>query len=102
MATKKSASTAKKPVKKGPVAKKTTTKVTKVKAASATSSAAAATSRSARFSFSRSPLLAASIAEFIGTFLLAAVVLSAQNQPLFVMVGLAALVLTVGGVSGAH
>jgi aquaporin Z len=99
MATKKTAVSTKKPVKKlAPSAKKTTTKVTTVKAAAP----AVATSRSARFRFSRAPLLAASVAEFIGTFLLAGVVLAASGQPLFVLFAVLAIVLTIGGVSGAH
>lgn len=99
MATKKTAVSTKKPVKKlAPSAKKTTTKVTTVKAAAPV----VATSRSARFKFSRAPLLAASVAEFIGTFLLAGVVLAASGQPLFVLFAVLAIVLTIGGVSGAH
>lgn len=101
MATKKPAgssrSTAKKPASN---AKKTSTKVTTVRAASGASANASA--RSARFTFSRSPLLAASVAEFIGTFLLATVVIAASGQPLFVMFAALAVVLVVGGVSGAH
>ena len=97
MATKKTATTSKKSAKKpAPVAKKTTTKVTTVKAAPARVAAVK------KFSFSRAPLLGASVAEFIGTFLLAGVVLAASGQPLFVLFGLMAVVLTVGGLSGAH
>lgn len=97
MATKKTASTSKKSAKKpAPVAKKTTTKVTTVKAAPARANVVK------KFSFSRAPLLGASVAEFIGTFLLAGVVLAASGQPLFVLFGLMAAVLTVGGLSGAH
>ena len=104
MATKKTAASTRKSVKKpAPSAKKTTTKVTTVKAASAAPAASArATGRSARFRFSRAPLLAASVAEFIGTFLLATVVLAASGQPLFVLFAVLAIVLVVGGVSGAH
>jgi aquaporin Z len=99
MATKKTAASTRKPAKK-PVstAKKTTTKVTSVKA----SAPAASPARSARFKFSRAPLLAASVAEFIGTFLLAAVVVAASGQPLFVLFAVVAAVLVVGGISGAH
>jgi len=99
MATKKMAASTRKPAKK-PVstAKKTTTKVTTVKA----SAPAASPARSARFKFSRAPLLAASVAEFIGTFLLAAVVVAASGQPLFVLFAVLAAVLVVGGISGAH
>jgi aquaporin Z len=101
MATKKTAASSKKPTKKAaPAAKKTVTKVTTVKAAPA--KAANVSARSQRFNFSRSPLLGASVAEFIGTFLLAGVVLAASGQPLFVLFGLLAVVLTIGGLSGAH
>ncbi|HRJ06269.1 MAG TPA: aquaporin [Candidatus Saccharibacteria bacterium] len=98
MATKKTATTTKrKTVKKSaPAAKKTSTRVTTVRSASASAGA------SRRFSFMRAPLLASSVAEFIGTFLLAAVVLAASGQPLFVMFGLLAIVLLVSGLSGAH
>ncbi len=96
MATKKTASTAKKKSttkKSAPVAKKTTTTV---KTVSASSRAAK------KFSFSRSPLLAASVAEFIGTFIFAAVVIAVSGQPLFILFGLAAIVLAIGAMSGAH
>ena len=99
MATKKTAVSTRKSVKKpAPSVKKTTTKVTSVKA----SAPAVASSRSARFKFSRAPLLAASVAEFIGTFLLATVILAASGQPLFVLFAALAIVLVLGGVSGAH
>lgn len=55
-----------------------------------------------RFKFSRAPLLSASLAELIGTFLLASVVIAASGQPLFVLFAVMAVVLVVGGVSGAH
>lgn len=41
-------------------------------------------------------------AEFIGTFLLAAVVIAGQGQPIFVLFALVGIVLLVGGISGAH
>ncbi len=97
MATKKTASTAKKKSttkKSAPVAKKTTTKVT--------TRSASVSSLTRRFSFSRAPLLAASVAEFVGMFLLAAIVLATSGQPLFVMFGLVTVVLAVGAISGAH
>lgn len=102
MATKKSAgSTARKPAKKpAPSTKKTSTKVTTVKATPA--ARANANVRSARFTLSRAPLIGSSVAEFIGTFLLAGIVLAASGQPLFVMFAVVAIVLVVGGVSGAH
>lgn len=100
MATKKTASTAKKKSttkrKSAPVAKKTTT--TKV----TTSSVSSAASVSRRFKFSQAPLLAASVAEFVGTFLLAAIVIAVSGQPLFVLFGLATIVLAIGAMSGAH
>jgi aquaporin Z len=100
MAIKKPAASTKKTAKKpASSVKKTTTKVTSVGAASA---GANARTGSARFTFSRAPLLAASIAEFVGTFLLATVVIAASGQPLFVMFAALAIVLVVGGVSGAH
>lgn len=101
MATKKPAASSRKTAKKpASTAKKTTTKVTTVRAASGASASASA--RSARFTFSRSPLLAASVAEFVGTFLLASVVIASSGQPLFVMFAALAVVLVVGVVSGAH
>lgn len=41
-------------------------------------------------------------AELVGTFLLAAVILTSQGSPIFVMFGLIGIVLILGGVSGAH
>lgn len=41
-------------------------------------------------------------AEFIGTFLLASVIIAGQGQPIFVLFGLAGIVLLIGSVSGAH
>lgn len=41
-------------------------------------------------------------AEFIGTFLLAAVVIAGQGQPIFVLFGLVGIVLLIGSISGAH
>lgn len=41
-------------------------------------------------------------AEFIGTFLLAAVIIAGQGQPIFVLFGLIGIVLLIGSVSGAH
>lgn len=97
MATKKTASTAKKKstakAKSAPVAKKTTTTVKSVSASRRVST---------RFNFSRSPLLAASVAEFVGTFLFAASVIAVSGQPLFVLFSLAVVVLAVGAMSGAH
>ncbi len=103
MATKKPAASTRKSTKKpASSANKTTTKVTSVKSTSASAVSANSRARSARFKFSRAPLLAASVAEFIGTFLLASVILAASNQALAVLFGAAAVVMTVGIVSGAH
>lgn len=41
-------------------------------------------------------------AEFIGTFLLASVVIAGQGQPIFVLFALAGVILLVGAISGAH
>jgi len=41
-------------------------------------------------------------AEFLGTFLLAGVVIAGQGQPIFVLFALAGIILLVGAVSGAH
>jgi glycerol uptake facilitator-like aquaporin len=41
-------------------------------------------------------------AEFVGTFLLAGVIVAGQGQPIFVLFGLVGVVLLVGAVSGAH
>lgn len=41
-------------------------------------------------------------AELIGTFLFASVIIAGQGQPIFVLFGLAGIVLLVGAVSGAH
>lgn len=52
--------------------------------------------------FLRPSVLAALAAEFFGTFLLASVVISGSGQPIIVLFGLMAIVLTFGAVSGAH
>jgi glycerol uptake facilitator-like aquaporin len=96
MATNKSAAAAKKPAqKKAAPAVAKTTKVTTVKSVSTKSSAK-------RFNFSRSPLLAASIAEFIGAFALAGIILATQGASIYVLFTVIALTLIVGAVSGAH
>lgn len=41
-------------------------------------------------------------AEFLGTFLLASIVIAGQGQPIFVLFGLAGIVLLIGSISGAH
>lgn len=105
MATKKSAASTKKSVKKpAPSAKKTTTKVTKVKSVSAAVPAKQSLrTRATRLSgFGRKPAVSAAVAEFLGTFLLAAIVIVTSGQPLFIMFGLIAIVLAVGVASGAY
>ncbi len=46
--------------------------------------------------------LGALFGELVGTFLLASIVISTQGQPIFILFALAAIVLTVGNLSGAH
>jgi aquaporin Z len=41
-------------------------------------------------------------AEFVGTFLLATVIIAGQGQPIFVLFGLVGIVLLIGAISGAH
>ena len=45
---------------------------------------------------------AALIAEFVGTFLLASIILATSAQPLIVLFALIAIIIAVGSVSGAH
>lgn len=104
MATKKAASNAKKSQdKKATQAKQTTTKVTTVKAVeSRPVIREAATSRRRSFDFSRRPLVAALIAEFVGTFIFAATVIAGQGQPILVFFALVGVVLAVGTLSRAY
>lgn len=100
MATKKAASTKKS---KPTTVKQTKTKVTTVKAVAAetTPTAPAYKARINKLS-NRTGMLGAYIAEFIGTFILAAVAVLSQGQPLFVGFALIAIVLTIGALSGSH
>lgn len=41
-------------------------------------------------------------AEFIGAFLLAAVIVAGQGQPIFVLFAFAGIILTIGAISGSH
>lgn len=106
MATKKAASTAKKSTAKAPVAKKqTSTKVTTLKAVEsrpAHSAAAVSSSSSRRFGLVRTPLAAALIAEFVGTFIFAAVLVAGQGQPILALFALVGVVLAVGSISGGY
>jgi aquaporin Z len=104
MATKKAASNAKKSSnKKATQAKQTTTKVTTVKAVESRPVVReAASSRRRSFDFSRRPLVAALIAEFVGTFIFAATVIAGQGQPILVFFALVGVVLAVGTLSRAY
>jgi aquaporin Z len=107
MATKKAASSAKKStVKKSTAPKQTTTKVTTVKAVESRPTQQAAVStkskRSLRFGLSRTPLVAALVAEFIGTFILAGAVIAGQGQPILVLFALVGVVLAIGTISGGY
>ena len=100
MATKKSTSAAKKStVKKSTTSTPATTKVTTVKAVEAPKKVAAKS-----FSFVRTPLVGAAVAELIGTFLLASIVIvpTVQGNALVVAFTLTAIVLAIGAFSGAH
>jgi aquaporin Z len=100
MATKKATSTNKKaPVK----ASTSSTAKTTVKTISTSASAPKNELSSHIGSSLRSPKLwRALAAEFIGTFLLAGVIIAGQGQPIFVLFALVGIVLLVGGISGAH
>lgn len=50
----------------------------------------------------RTPLLSASVAEFVGTFLLAVMVLATRNEPIYMLFGLVGVALAVAVISGAH
>ncbi|HMH70302.1 MAG TPA: hypothetical protein VK502_02795, partial [Candidatus Saccharimonadales bacterium] len=105
MATKKAASTAKKStLKKSNASKQTTTKVTTVKAVESRPAmqAESTSKRSVRFSLARAPLVAALIAEFIGTFIFAAAIVAGQGQPILVFFALVGVVLAIGALSGAY
>jgi len=108
MATKKSASTAKKSTAKKSSSAAAKTKSTKtVKKPTTTTVVKTAptpppTAARKRFNFSRAPLLAASMAEFIGTFLLAAIVLVTGNTSILILFALITIVLAIGAISGAH
>lgn len=50
----------------------------------------------------KAPLAAALIAEFIGTFIFAAVVIAGQGQPILALFALAGVVFAVGSISGGY
>jgi aquaporin Z len=104
MATKKAASTAKKSAAKKPAANKQSTNVTTVKAVS-TAATSETTSKSGvldKFGINRTPLVAALLAEFIGTFIFAAIVVISSGQAISALFALAGVVLAVGTISGAY
>ena len=47
-------------------------------------------------------ILPAAIAEFLGTFILASIVVTQSNQPIALLFGVIAIVLVIGNLSGAH
>lgn len=100
MATKKASSTKKAAAKKPAVsrASSTKTKVTTVKAAAVSAPKA----RSRRLHLGKAPLVAAGLAELIGTFMLAGALISGQGQPIWALFALTGIVLIIGGISGAH
>lgn len=103
MATKKAASS-KKAASTTPAAKKpTTTKPTTVKAVEAHPAVATTASHGTNWRrLTSAPYLAAVVAEFIGTFLLAAITVAAQGQPILVLFGLAGIVMVLGAISGSY
>lgn len=104
MATKKAASTAKKSAAKKPAApKKQSTKVTTVKAVESAPAMPQTVGKNTRkFGLNRTPLVAALLAEFIGTFIFAAAVIAGQGQPILVFFALVGVVLAVGTISGGY
>lgn len=100
MATKKATTTKKKaPVKKA-AAPVTVTKTT-VKTVPATAKKQSL-GQHIETSLLSGSLWRALAAEFIGTFLLAAVIIAGQGQPIFVLFGLVGIVLLIGSISGSH
>lgn len=105
MATKKSASGAKKSSAKTGAAK--STRITTVKAVEAGGSRRSLFSAASPFvnrsnSFLRMPVMSASLAEFVGTFLLAVTILIVRNEPFYMFIALVGIFMLVGGLSGAH
>lgn len=90
MATKKATNT-----KKVAPAKKSTVKAASASTYESVREHVSSSLRSAKF-------LRALVAEFIGTFLLASVVIVGSGQPIFVLFGIVGIVLMIGAVSGAH
>lgn len=103
MATKKANSTKKKaPVKASTSSSaKTTVKTVKTVTASASASQAGLSSHIVT-SLRSAKLWRALAAEFIGIFLLTAVIIAGQGQPIFVLFALVGIVLLIGAISGSH
>jgi aquaporin Z len=97
MATKKAASTKKSSVKKTSTTATPSTTKTTVKAVSSSS-------RSGYLTDGRNltPVVGSLIAEFIGTFILAASYIDLQGSPLYVAFVAVGIVLLIGGLSGSH
>lgn len=96
MATKKASSSAK---------KSTAKKSTAVKSNTRTVNATASKNKQVvllGLKFNKSPFLGALIAEFVGTFLLIAAILTVQGQPLFVAFAIIGIAMIIGGFSGSH
>ncbi|HWT40674.1 MAG TPA: aquaporin [Dongiaceae bacterium] len=99
MATKKATSTKKKaPVKKTTTSKASTTTVKTVPATAKKETLG----DHVETSLKSARLWRALAAEFIGTFLLASVVIAGQGQPIFVLFALVGVVLLIGGISGGY
>lgn len=96
MATKKAVATKKKAPASKSAATKTTVKTVPATAKKQTLGQHIETSLSSR------ALWRALGAEFLGTFLLASVIIAGQGQPIFVLFGLVGIVLVLGSLSGAH
>lgn len=105
MATKKTASSAKK--KAGGVSSATkTTRVTTVKAVESGNARSPRDllnfRRFGSGTLLRTPILSAGLAEFIGAFLLAVTILIVRNEPFYLFIALIGIFMMVGGISGAH
>lgn len=96
MANKKATSPSKTSVKKTTTTVKPSTKITTVKAVSASTTPGYLSGRN------MTPIIGSLIAEFVGTFLLAASYIDLQGSPLYVAFVAIGIVLIVGGLSGSH
>lgn len=100
MATKKASSSKRKSAAKNKSAdnQKTTTKISTVSA----TTAGKKLTKTFSLPSDKTSLVAALVAEFIGTFLLAASYIAGQGQPLYILFALVGIVLFIGAISGAH